>query len=63
MFNKKDYQQYFEELYAVELKMKEEVDDLLKIVNDPSAVKILKKIKADEIKHAKIVQGFMKLLK
>jgi rubrerythrin len=43
--------------------MKEEVDDLLKIVNDPSAVKILKKIKADEIKHAKIVQGFMKLLK
>lgn len=63
MFNKKDYQQYFEELYVVEIKMKEEVNDLLKIVDDANAVKILKRIKADEIRHAKIVQGLMKLLK
>lgn len=63
MFNKKDYLQYFEELYIVEINMKEEMNDLLKIIDNPKAVEIIKKIKADEIKHAKIVKDLMKLLK
>ncbi|MFZ4631796.1 MAG: hypothetical protein ACOYL8_01145 [Patescibacteria group bacterium] len=62
MFNKKDYLQYFNELYEVETVMKEEMNDLLKIIELEDARKIIKQIKKDEIRHAKIVQSLIKLI-
>ncbi len=62
MFNKKDYLKYFQELYEVELGMKQEMVDLLKIMDQPEAIKIAEKIKADEVRHAKIVKDLMKLI-
>lgn len=63
MFNKKDYLKYFDELYEVEIMMKEEVEDLLKVIEHPSARKIIEQIKSDEIRHANIVKDLIKLVK
>lgn len=63
MFNKKDYLKYFDELYAVEITMKKEANDLLKDIKQPAARKIIDQIKSDEIRHAKIVKDLIKLIK
>jgi len=62
MFNRKDYLAYFNELYKIELTMKKEAEGLLKLINDKESQKIIKKIRADEIRHAKIVKGMIKLI-
>jgi rubrerythrin len=62
MFNKKDYLNYFKQLYDVEIVMKKEVKELLKIVNEPEAKKILERIREDEIRHADIVKEMIKLI-
>lgn len=63
MFNKKDYLQYFDELYQVEIMMKKEAQDLLKIINNEEARIIIEKIEKDEIRHAKIIKDLIKLVK
>lgn len=63
MFKNKDYVDYFRQLYDVEIIMKKDVDSLLKIISDPESIKILERIKKDEIRHAKIVQSLIKLIK
>ena len=62
MFKKKDYLEYFEELYNVELVMKKEAEDLLKIITEKKSRKILKQIVADEIRHAKIVKEMINII-
>jgi len=63
MFNKKDYLKYFDELYRVEIMMKKEATELLKVVTQKDAKIIIEQIKADEIRHAKIVKDLIKLIK
>lgn len=63
MFKNKDYVDYFKQLYDVEIIMKKDVENLLKIIEDPESIKILERIKKDEIRHAKIVQSLIKLIK
>lgn len=62
MFNKKGYLDYFDELYKVEIDMKESIDELLKIIEDPKSREILEKIRGDEIRHAIIVNGMKDLI-
>jgi len=62
MFIKKDYKNYFKELYEVEIGMKKEAKDLLKFIDEPEFRKILLNIIRDEERHAKIVKSMMKLI-
>lgn len=62
MFNKKDYRSYFKQLYQVELMMRREGKDLLKLVSDPKSQELLKSLVADEIRHAKLVKEMMDLI-
>ena len=62
MFNKKDYLSYFEQLYKIELTMKKETEELLKLIKDKKSQKIIKKIHADEVRHSKIVKEMIKLI-
>lgn len=62
MFNKQVYLDYFKELYDVEIVMKEDVEKLLEIIEDPAHREILERIKVDEIRHAEIVTSMMKLV-
>lgn len=62
MFDKQGYLDYFKELYDVEINMKNSVDELLTMIEDPESRKILEKIKADEIRHAEIVTNMVKLI-
>ncbi len=62
MFNKKDYLAYFNQLYQVEIGMKKEVMGLLKFIDNPADQNILKKIAADEVRHAKIVETMKGLI-
>jgi rubrerythrin len=62
MFQKQDYKQYFDNLYDIELVMEHEGRVLLKMIDDPVARKLLRKLIADEVRHKKIVQSLKKLL-
>ncbi len=62
MFQKQDYKDYFDNLYKIEMSMEQEGRVLLKMVADPTARKLLRKLIADEIRHKKIVQSLIKLL-
>lgn len=62
MFNKQGYLDYFDELYKVEISMKESVEELLKVITDPESREILEKIRADEIRHAIIVNSMKDLI-
>ncbi|MEI6529015.1 MAG: hypothetical protein WCN88_01245 [Candidatus Falkowbacteria bacterium] len=62
MFNNNDYRTYFKQLYEVELMMKREGEELLKLVPDEESQLILKSLVADEIRHAKIVKEMMALI-
>ncbi|MFZ2310305.1 MAG: hypothetical protein WAW11_02065 [Patescibacteria group bacterium] len=62
MFNKKDYLDYFNQLYDVEIKMKEDTEKLLAIIDNPEARKIIEAIRNDEIKHAEIVKEMIRLI-
>ncbi|MCX6795160.1 MAG: hypothetical protein NT165_00260 [Candidatus Falkowbacteria bacterium] len=62
MFNKKDYRSYFQQLYQVELTMKQEGKELMALVPDRASKEILKSLVADEIRHAKIVKEMMALI-
>jgi len=63
MLKKKDYIKFFDELYIIELQMKGEVDALLKVITEEADVVVLKRIRADEIRHGKIVKGMITLIK
>lgn len=62
MFAKKDYKEYFSNLYDIELEMEREGKALLKIVDDPLAKKLLRKLIKDEARHKKIVKSLQKLI-
>jgi hypothetical protein len=62
MFNKQDYIDYFNQLYDVEITMKEDTEKLLAIIDNPEAKKIIEAIRNDEIRHAKIVKEMIKLI-
>ncbi len=62
MFEKKDYKEYFANLYDIELEMEREGKALLKIVEDPLAKKLLRKLISDEARHKKIVKSLQKLI-
>ena len=62
MFNKQDYIDYFNQLYDVEIQMKEDTEKLLAIIDNPEARKIIEAIRNDEIKHAAIVKEMIKLV-
>ena len=62
MFNKKDYIDYFNQLYDVEIEMKEDAEKLLAIINNPEARRIIETIRNDEIKHAEIVKEMIRLI-
>ena len=62
MINKQGYLDYFKELYDIEITMKEKMEKLLEIVEDPESRKVLEQIKVDEIRHAEIVQNMVKLI-
>jgi hypothetical protein len=62
MFNKKDYRTYFKQLYEVEIIMRKEGEELLKLVKDIESQKLLKSLVADEIRHAKIVKQMLDLI-
>lgn len=62
MFKKKDYSDYFKQLYDVEIIMKKDVENLLKIIDHPEARLILERIRKDEMRHARLVQKMIKLL-
>ena len=62
MFQIKDYLAYFSQLYKIELEMEEEADSLLAMIDDPEIVVLLKKLKSDEKRHARIVKEIMKLI-
>lgn len=63
MFKKKDYLDYFKQLYDVEIIMKKEVENLLEMIENLNSRRVLSQIKKDEIKHAKIVKSLIKLIK
>lgn len=63
MLNKKDYREYFNELYSIEIGMRKEVEGLLKILKDKESKAILTVIRKDEIRHAKIVKEMFELIK
>lgn len=62
MFKKKDYLDYFKQLYDVEIIMKKDVEKLLKIVDNQEVKLLLERIRKDEMRHAKLVKSLIKLL-
>lgn len=62
MFNKEDHLAYFKQLYDIEIVMKEDAEELLKIIEHPEAREILERIRQDEIRHAIIVQELIDLI-
>ena len=62
MFNKKDYIDYFNQLYDLEIEMREDAEKLLIRVKNPEARRIIEVIRNDEIKHAEIVKEMIKLI-
>jgi hypothetical protein len=62
MFKKKDYADYFKQLYDVEIIMKKDVENLLKIVDNPEAKLFLERIRKDEMRHARLVKSLIKSL-
>ena len=62
MLNKKDYLDYLDEIYKVELVMKREAKILLGLIKNTEAQEILSKLMADEIRHMKIVKEMIKLI-
>lgn len=62
MFNQADFQQYFDQLYNIELGMEMDALELKKIVRQPEARKILDAVVADERRHKEIVADLKKLI-
>lgn len=62
MFQKKDYLEYFDNLYKIELGMEKEGRLLLKIIDDPMARKLLQILIKDEVRHKKIVKNLIKII-
>lgn len=62
MFTKKDYLRYFQEIRKIEASMVKTVTELEKGLEKDSVFKKLEIIKADEIKHEKIVEEILKLI-
>lgn len=62
MFKKKDYLEYFHQLYVVEMNMKKEAEGLAKLIDTPQIKKLLQGIIADEVRHAKIVKSMIDLI-
>ena len=62
MFNKKDYLEYFEELYRVEIAMRNEAEKLLKIIDEKRARQMLEQIRNDEIRHAELVKEMINMI-
>ena len=62
MFNNKDYRSYLKQLYAIEIDMEKEINDLLSLISDKRQQRILESIRQDEIRHAGIVKDLLKLI-
>ncbi len=62
MFQKKDYLEYFDNLYKIELGMEKEGRLLLKIIDDPMARKLLQILIKDEVRHKKIVKNLIRII-
>ncbi len=63
MLNKKDYLNYLDQIYKVEMGMKREAKALMGLIKDKESREILNKLLADEIRHIKIVKEMMKIIK
>lgn len=63
MFAKKDYHGFFKQLYTLEIEMEEVIRGVERHVHCAEAKVILKRIRQDEIRHAKIVKRLMTLVK
>lgn len=55
MFTSRDYQAYFDQLYAIEREMEREARVLLRVVRHPEARILLTKLLRDEERHQRIV--------
>ena len=62
MFTKKDYITYLKEILVIELEMQHEADALLRAIRIPEAQQLLRRWQDDEIRHAKIARGLIKLV-
>ena len=62
MEDNKKYLDYFQQLYSIERDMEKEVGELLAMIKDPKARILLNKMKADEQRHAKIVEALIALV-
>jgi hypothetical protein len=62
MFSKDDYIRYFNQISDIEKKMLENINELLKFINENSTIEILNTIKEDEIRHINILTKISKLV-
>ncbi|MFA5163281.1 MAG: hypothetical protein WC441_02005 [Patescibacteria group bacterium] len=62
MFSNKDYRSYLKQLYAIEIDMEKEINDLIEIIQDKRQRRILESIRQDEIRHTGIVRDLLKLI-
>jgi rubrerythrin len=62
MFNKEDYLQFIDELFKVEKAMEEEGRELLAMVDNEEAKRILNTLINDEIRHQGIVKEMRSIL-
>lgn len=62
MIIKKDYLEFFKELYDIELQMERKAIDLMADINNEEIDKLLKHVIDDERRHAKLVQELITLV-
>ena len=62
MSNKKDYEEYFDRLFDIEVDMEQEALKLQKLVSNKKAKEILSVIIEDEIRHKGIVVDLRNLV-
>jgi hypothetical protein len=61
MFTKSDFIKYFNQIGDLEQKMVANMDELLGILDDASAIAILTEIRNDEIRHVHILNDIEKI--
>lgn len=61
--NKVELNKIFSDLYLLEKQARDTYSDFLKTLKDEEEIKIVKKIKNDEIRHMEIVQKILSLIK
>ncbi|TAK95729.1 hypothetical protein EPO05_03485 [Patescibacteria group bacterium] len=63
MFDQKDYLEYLNKIMEIEIGMQNEADQLQRLIKGAEARRLLKQLKADEVRHAKIVRKMIALVK